>query len=161
MNQPLSRRKVIQGSAAVAAAGFFGFSARSYGNIIGANDAVRVGVIGFKSRGNSHIDAWTKLKGVRLVALCDVDKEVLAKGLARVDKGKPSSPKSSTTKPVAKADRKEMQGKPDEASPSTQPSTKPATKVEGYTDLRKLLDNKEIDAISTATPNHWHSLITI
>lgn len=33
--------------------------------------------------------------------------------------------------------------------------------VEGYTDYRKLLESKEIDAISTATPNHWHSLIAI
>jgi len=33
--------------------------------------------------------------------------------------------------------------------------------VEGYTDIRKLLENKEIDAISTATPNHWHSLLAI
>jgi predicted dehydrogenase len=57
-----------------------------------------------------------------------------------------------------------MQGKPDDAdaaAPGTRPTTKPATKVEGYTDLRKLLDNKDIDAISTATPNHWHALISI
>jgi len=33
--------------------------------------------------------------------------------------------------------------------------------VESYTDVRKLLESKDIDAISTATPNHWHSLITI
>lgn len=33
--------------------------------------------------------------------------------------------------------------------------------VESYTDYRKLLESKEIDAISTATPNHWHSLIAI
>lgn len=159
MNQPLSRRRVIQASAAVAAAGYFGFSARSYGNIIGSNDDVRVGVIGFKSRGNSHIDAYTKMKGVRLVGLCDVDKDVLAKGLARVEKGsKPTTPKSPTTKPVAKAERQEMQGKPEDAAG---PATKPATKVEGYTDLRRMLDNKEIDAITTATPNHWHSLIVV
>ncbi len=25
-----------------------------------------------------------------------------------------------------------------------------------YTDMRKAFDSKEIDAISTATPNHWH-----
>jgi predicted dehydrogenase len=30
-----------------------------------------------------------------------------------------------------------------------------------YGDLRKLLENKEIDAISIATPNHWHTLQTI
>jgi len=34
-------------------------------------------------------------------------------------------------------------------------------KVAGYTDIRKLLDNKDIDAITIATPNHWHSLATI
>ncbi|HEV7979111.1 amidase family protein, partial [Amycolatopsis sp.] len=46
------------GAAAAAAAGYFGFSARSYGNIVGSNNDLRVGVIGFKSRGNSHIDAF-------------------------------------------------------------------------------------------------------
>lgn len=30
--------------------------------------------------------------------------------------------------------------------------------VAAFTDFRKLLESKEIDAISTATPNHWHSL---
>jgi predicted dehydrogenase len=30
-----------------------------------------------------------------------------------------------------------------------------------YTDIRKLLDDKSIDAISIATPNHWHSLMSI
>ncbi len=34
-------------------------------------------------------------------------------------------------------------------------------KVTGYSDLRKLLDNKDIDAVSIATPNHWHALSTI
>ncbi len=30
-----------------------------------------------------------------------------------------------------------------------------------YTDMRKAFDSKEIDAISTATPNHWHALCGI
>ena len=30
-----------------------------------------------------------------------------------------------------------------------------------YTDYRKLLEDKSIDAISIATPNHWHTLMTI
>lgn len=34
-------------------------------------------------------------------------------------------------------------------------------RVKTFTDVRKLLDDKEIDAISVTTPNHWHSLITI
>jgi predicted dehydrogenase len=31
----------------------------------------------------------------------------------------------------------------------------------GYVDLRKLLEDRSIDAISVATPNHWHSLMGI
>lgn len=34
-------------------------------------------------------------------------------------------------------------------------------KVQGYTDVRKLLENSEIDAVTIATPNHWHSLVAI
>ena len=33
--------------------------------------------------------------------------------------------------------------------------------VEGYKDLRKLLESKEIDAVSIATPNHWHALAAL
>jgi predicted dehydrogenase len=33
--------------------------------------------------------------------------------------------------------------------------------VQTYTDVRKMLDSKEVDAISTATPNHWHALLGI
>ena len=28
-------------------------------------------------------------------------------------------------------------------------------------DIRRVLEDKEVDAISVATPNHWHALITI
>jgi predicted dehydrogenase len=34
-------------------------------------------------------------------------------------------------------------------------------KIAGYTDVRKLLEDKDIDVVSFATPNHWHSLGTI
>jgi predicted dehydrogenase len=34
---------------------------------------------------------------------------------------------------------------------------RPATETE----YRKILDNKDIDAVSIATPNHWHALMTI
>jgi predicted dehydrogenase len=33
--------------------------------------------------------------------------------------------------------------------------------VRTYTDLRRLLDEPDIDAISGATPNHWHALSTV
>ncbi|MBM3785977.1 MAG: Gfo/Idh/MocA family oxidoreductase [Acidobacteria bacterium] len=34
-------------------------------------------------------------------------------------------------------------------------------KPKGIVDFRKLLEDKEIDAVSIATPNHWHTLQTI
>ena len=35
------------------------------------------------------------------------------------------------------------------------------TKPQVYQDLRKLFEDKNVDAVSIATPNHWHSLATI
>jgi predicted dehydrogenase len=34
-------------------------------------------------------------------------------------------------------------------------------KAEAYTDFRRVLDRKDIDAVVVATPDHWHPLITI
>jgi predicted dehydrogenase len=34
-------------------------------------------------------------------------------------------------------------------------------KPKSFVDVRKLLEDKEIDAVSIATPNHWHSLMAI
>ncbi len=60
------------GSVGIAIGGV-GFSAKSYASIIGANDRVSVAVIGIHGMGQSHIQAYSKLKGVRVTALCDVD----------------------------------------------------------------------------------------
>ena len=38
---------------------------------------------------------------------------------------------------------------------------KGARPAKAYTDIREMLDNKDIDAISVATPNHWHALATV
>ena len=34
-------------------------------------------------------------------------------------------------------------------------------KPEGYDDMRKMFADKNVDAVSIATPNHWHALATI
>ena len=34
-------------------------------------------------------------------------------------------------------------------------------RARGVADVREALEDKTLDAISVATPNHWHSLITI
>jgi hypothetical protein len=52
---------------------------------------------------------------------------------------------------------------PDHANldPEVEQFAKDGFKVEPYTDLRKLLDNKDIDAVCVTTPNHWHALATV
>ena len=34
-------------------------------------------------------------------------------------------------------------------------------KPQTYTDVRKLLEDKSVDAVCIATPHHWHTLIAI
>lgn len=116
-----TRRGFLKSSLAVTAG--LSLPAKVWSQVSGANSDIRVAVVGFGSRGGSHISAFSGMKGVRLAALCDCDSHILDGAVKRqADKG---------------------------------------NKVEAYTDVRKLLENKDIDAISTATPNHWHSLITI
>jgi predicted dehydrogenase len=34
-------------------------------------------------------------------------------------------------------------------------------KADGCADMRRIFDRKDVDAVVTATPNHWHSLVTV
>jgi predicted dehydrogenase len=65
-NPPISRRDFIKKTSLATAGTYFGamaFSAKSYGNILGANDKVRVGVIGFSDRfKNSLLPAFLNHK---------------------------------------------------------------------------------------------------
>ena len=88
--------------------------------VFGANDRVRIGVCGLKSRGKDHLDAFSRVANVEIAALCDVDDTVLAKR------------------------RGEVRGDP-----------------RTFADVRRLLEDQSIDAISIATPNHWHALLAI
>jgi len=118
--QHITRRNFLKGSVA---AGVGLALASPFSRVRGANDDIRVAVVGINGRGGSHIGAFDKMDGVRLAALCDVDRKVLERGAKLfADKNK---------------------------------------KVDTYVDIRKLLENKDIDAISIATTNHWHSLATI
>jgi predicted dehydrogenase len=117
----LTRRSFVKQSAL--GLGVLGWSARSWARVPGANDDVRIAVIGFNGRGKDHIKEWTKMAGVRLTALCDVDKNVLDAEVSRLNSA--------------------------------------GTSVEGHQDIRQLLESKNVDAISIATPNHWHALAAI
>ncbi len=99
-------------------------TARSYGQVAGANEAIRLAVVGCGDMGGSQINQFKKIAGVRIVGLCDADQAALDRRMTLVTAGGGA------------------------AVPTSQ-------------DVRKLLESKEIDAISVATPNHWHALITV
>ena len=99
-------------------------TASSANKVLGANDRVRVAVIGVRGRGWDHVKGYHPIPNVEISHFCDVDENVLRKRLNDAEKlGVP----------------------------------KPQTVV----DVRKLLEDKNVDAVSIATPNHWHSLIGI
>jgi len=84
-----SRRDFIRKGAITSAGLYFGanaFSARSYRNIIGANDRVRVGVVGFSDRHRgSHIPCFMnhyKELNFDLVAVSDIWKKRREEGVA-------------------------------------------------------------------------------
>jgi predicted dehydrogenase len=75
---PTSRRQFLTTS--LGAAGLAAMP--TWSRAQGANSDVRVAVIGVGSRGAGHISQLKKVKGVRLVAFCDVDQITLDKRIA-------------------------------------------------------------------------------
>ena len=115
-----TRRNFLKASSAIVAGSSFVISGtKASGNVIGANDRVRIAVAGVNGRGGSHISAWKGQKNVEIAALIDPDKKTLGNRMKKIEGAK------------------------------------------GYADVRKALEDKNLDAISIATPNHWHSLMTI
>ena len=119
---PIERREFLKttGKAITASAAALALG----GKILGANDRVRVAICGTRGRGTDHIKGFSRVPGVELAVLCDVDENILNQRLTDV----------------------ENLGRP---------------KPKSYVDIRKLLEDKDIDAVSIATPNHWHSLMAI
>lgn len=86
--QHLTRRAFLRTSAAASAT--VALSARSWAQVAGANSDIRVAVVGLNGRGRSHLASLARVKGVRLVALCDCDTAVLEKTKAmKVDGAQP------------------------------------------------------------------------
>lgn len=118
----ITRRRFLSGAAAAGAATLI-FNSKL--RALDANGDVRVAIVGTGGRGSDHIKAFSKVKGCRIVAVCDADAGHLGKAVESAEKLQKNQ------------------------------------KVQPYKDYRKLLENKDIDAVVTATPNHWHSLVTV
>lgn len=95
-----NRREFVR-KAAIASAGvlagpkLFAASAKSYRNIIGANDRVHMAIIGINGRGTSMAGTFARLKDVNIATLCDVDSRTFAKTLKAVaDAGQADAPQT-------------------------------------------------------------------
>lgn len=93
-----SRRQFIKNvagsSAALAMGGIAsGFSPKSYRNIIGANDRIRVAVIGANGRGAGMAATFAKQANTDIIYVCDVDEKARQKGIAAVVKSGRDAPK--------------------------------------------------------------------
>ncbi len=91
-------------------------SARSYSAVMGANDRLRIGVIGAGGMATNHMETLVKMRdgdNLEIVNVCDIYSKRLDKA-AHLTGGKPLS------------------------------------------DYKALLDNKDIDYVLIAVPEHWH-----
>ena len=73
----MNRRSFL--AAATTGAVTLSLPARSWSQVLGSADDIRVAVVGFGGRGQSHISGMSNQKGVRLAGLCDVDTTILGK----------------------------------------------------------------------------------
>ncbi|MGA2421779.1 MAG: Gfo/Idh/MocA family oxidoreductase [Candidatus Acidiferrum sp.] len=121
----VTRREFIGALAVGASELAVGATAKSYGQILGANERSNFAVIGLNGRGYAHLASLkANQRAARIAYVCDVDSDILQKFAEAV-----------------KRDTGEA----------------PATEK----DFRKILERKDVDAITIATPDHWHAPMAI
>jgi predicted dehydrogenase len=121
----VTRREFLDALAVGAAGLAVSTTAKSYAQIIGANDRLNFAVIGLNGRAYAHLSSLkANRNAARISHVCDVDSDILKK--------------------FADAVLREM-GEPAVAEK----------------DFRKILELKDVDAITIATPDHWHAPMAI
>ncbi|WP_194974904.1 Gfo/Idh/MocA family protein [Aquiflexum lacus] len=101
--------------------GAMGFSAKSYGNIIGSNDRLNVAIAGLGRRlGAFYAPISDPNNNVKLVTLCDVMESQRGKAATNFTKYIDYKPKLENS-------------------------------------ILKVIEDKEIDVLINATPDHWHA----
>ncbi|MER3376583.1 MAG: Gfo/Idh/MocA family oxidoreductase [Allomuricauda sp.] len=93
-------------------------------NVLGANDRLRVAVIGVRSRAKAHVIAIHQDPNAQILYNCDVDDVII-----------------------------------EEHNAWCQNNIGYVPKVEK--DFRKILEDKDVDAVFIATPEHWHAPMAI
>ena len=126
MSNTTSRRTFIKQVGATGLGmtlGGMAFSARSYANIMGANERINVAVMGTNGRGAGMGRNFQRVADVEVTWICDVEEAALEKGVTAV-KNAGGNPKTEK-------------------------------------DIRKVLAQKDVDALYCAAPDHWHVPATI
>jgi predicted dehydrogenase len=137
-----TRREFIAKTGIVSLGVAFGaqtMSAASYKRIIGANEKIRTGFIGIGNRGSQLLGLFMMEQDCEVAALCDIYEPYLLRDRSKVDLRYLQDLQGQVPKMGEK-----FSGRP-----------------VNYADYRKLLEDKSIDAVCIATPDHWHAIQTI
>lgn len=136
----MERRDFLRKSAG---AGFAAFTAASANRIYGANDRLNVGLIGCGGRGtlDAHLMRGT-MEDLKAFA--------------------PGSFHDGKLDPRIEGERNvEFTALCDVYGSRMESAKRWATQAKTYDDFRKLLEQKDVDAVLVATPDHWHAQILI
>ena len=121
----ISRRTFVNSLAVGVAGSALSSTAKSYAQILGANDRLNFAINGLNGRGYAHLSALkNNSKTARVAYCCDVDTKILARFAGRAEKELGYAPKAEQ-------------------------------------DFRKMLESKDVDAITVATPDHWHTPLAV
>jgi len=87
-------KKAVTGTAAMSVGGVItNVSAKSYKNIVGANDKIRMAAIGVNARGNALAAGFARQANCEINYVCDVDSRAIDKCKANVHKTAGNTPK--------------------------------------------------------------------
>jgi predicted dehydrogenase len=139
-DKKLTRRSFIAKSAIATAGATIGLESMALSPLrkkTGPNDKIRMGFIGVGNRGTQLMTMFMGNDDVEVAALCDVYEPYLNRDSSSVNQRYLDSDKVPPMK------------------------TQFGKDVKLYRDFRKLLEQKDIDAVCIATPDHWHAIQAI
>jgi predicted dehydrogenase len=133
----MTRREFVKNSIAAGTGVTLGLKTITAPTVLsarGTNKKIRVGFIGVGNRGSQLLHRFMANKDVEVAALCDVYEPYTTREPSQVDK-----------RWVATGRTPKM-------------GEKFPNKVDRYNDFRKMLEDKSIDAVCIATPDHLHAV---